>query len=83
MPENWCQETTQYELLERGGWVGSPFSGRQVLRKKVRMFREGSVFPVRPVGQLADVTPPAFRQHRVYRNGIALSLPVRVSQEQT
>ena len=83
MPENWCDETTRYKLLERGGWVGSPFSGRQVLRKKVRMFEEGSVFRMRPVGQLADVTPQEFHQHRVYRNGIALSLPVRVSKEKS
>jgi CRISPR-associated protein Csm4 len=34
----------QYEFVERGGWIGSPFSGRQLRRKSVRMFAEGSVF---------------------------------------
>lgn len=73
-----------YELLERGGWVTSPFSGRQLRRKSVRMFTEGSVFKTVPQGQLANVTPDEFKQngqykpHPIYRNGIALSLPINV-----
>jgi CRISPR-associated protein Csm4 len=69
----------QYELQERGGWIASPSSdGRQLRRQMVQMFTEGSVFPFQPQGKLADVTPPGdrFRDHRVYRSGISLSLPI-------
>jgi CRISPR-associated protein Csm4 len=66
-----------YEIQERGGWIGSPFSGRQLRRKMVRMFTEGSVFDFLPQGQLANVTPINFQKiHNIYRSGISLSLPV-------
>lgn len=76
-------EKASYELLERGGWITSPSSGRQSRRKSVQMFAEGSVFSGIPQGQLADVTPDGFdnpRQggHKIYRSGIALSLPVKI-----
>jgi CRISPR-associated protein Csm4 len=76
-------ENSSYELVERGGWISSPFSGRQLRRQKVRMFVEGSVFTSPPSGQLADVTPREFRTsdgkynpHPIYRNGVSLSLPI-------
>jgi CRISPR-associated protein Csm4 len=75
-----------YELQQRGGWISSPSSdGRQLRRQTVQMFTEGSVFSVRPQGQLADVTPPGdrFRDHRVYRSGISLSLPIRAGEPQS
>jgi CRISPR-associated protein Csm4 len=65
--------TARYALKERGGWVVGP----QVRRKMVRMFAEGSVFPVKPMGSLADVTPDSFRRnHNIYRSGVSLSLPI-------
>jgi CRISPR-associated protein Csm4 len=65
--------TARYALKERGGWVVGP----QVRRKMVRMFTEGSVFPVTPMGSLADVTPESFRRnHNIYRSGVSLSLPI-------
>jgi CRISPR-associated protein Csm4 len=65
--------TARYALKERGGWVVGP----QVRRRMVRMFAEGSVFPVEPMGRLADVTPESFRHnHNIYRSGISLSLPI-------
>ena len=73
-----------YALQERGGWVTSPFSGRQTRRQSVQMFTEGSVFATPPQGRLADVTPAEFIRngqydpHPIYRNGIALSLPINV-----
>ncbi len=67
---------SSYEIIERGGWIGSPFSGQQLRRQKVQMFAEGSVFASIPSGQLADVTPERFNAHRIYRNGISLSLPI-------
>ena len=74
-----------YELQERGGWIASPCSdGRQMRRKAVQMFTEGSVFPSPPSGKLANVTPNGFEQpsrgHKVYRSGIALSLPIKVQE---
>jgi CRISPR-associated protein Csm4 len=71
-----------YELQERGGWIASPASdGRQLRRNAVQMFTEGSVFPICPMGQLADVTPQGFRDHRIYRSGISLSLPIKIYGE--
>ncbi len=71
-----------YELQERGGWIASPCSdGRQLRRQSVQMFTEGSVFPAVPEGKLADVTPRGFRDHKVYRSGISLSLPIKVQGE--
>jgi CRISPR-associated protein Csm4 len=66
--------TARYALKERGGWVVGP----QVRRRMVRMFAEGSVFPVKPTGHLADVTPDSFHNHKIYRSGISLSLPIRL-----
>ncbi|WP_017295919.1 type III-A CRISPR-associated RAMP protein Csm4 [Geminocystis herdmanii] len=67
-----------YEIQERGGWIASPFSGRQLRRKMIRMFTEGSVFSSMPQGELADVTPLDFKKvHTVYRSGISLSLPIQ------
>lgn len=71
-------DTAHYAIQERGGWIASPFSGRQLRRKKVQMFAEGSVFAHKPEGQLADVTPSGFTRHSIYRSGLALSLPVRL-----
>jgi CRISPR-associated protein Csm4 len=78
-------DNASYELQQRGGWLGSPVSdGRQLRRKSVQMFTEGSVFSIVPQGQLADVTPDKpekFLDHQVYRSGISLSLPIKVQEE--
>jgi CRISPR-associated protein Csm4 len=74
--EGMLDKTASYAIQERGGWIASPSSGRQLRRKMVRMFAEGSVFPIAPSGKLADVTPDKFKQHKIYRSGISLSLPV-------
>ncbi|UBF28006.1 type III-A CRISPR-associated RAMP protein Csm4 [Kovacikia minuta CCNUW1] len=70
-----------YELQERGGWIASPCSdGRQMRRQAVQMFMEGSVFPESPIGKLADVTPSGFTDHKIYRSGISLSLPIKAQE---
>ncbi|ELS02936.1 CRISPR type III-A/MTUBE-associated RAMP protein Csm4 [Xenococcus sp. PCC 7305] len=74
-------DNSSYELIERGGWIGSPFSGRQLRRKKIHMFAEGSVFNSQPSGQLALVTPDGFNKHKIYRSGISLSIPINVKPE--
>lgn len=78
VPADMLDDSSSYELLGRGGWICSSFSGRQLRRKNVWMFAEGSVFRERPMGQLADVTPERFKKHSIYRNGISLSLPIKV-----
>jgi|JFJP01.1.fsa_nt_gi CRISPR-associated protein Csm4 len=69
-------ENSSYELQERGGWITS--SSKNQRRKKVIMFAEGSVFREFPRGKLANVTPPEFSQHQIYRSGIAVSLPIKI-----
>jgi CRISPR-associated protein Csm4 len=69
---------TSYDLLRRGGWISSSPSGSQRRRKSIQMFEEGSVFSVKPMGKLANVTPDGFSSHSVYRSGISLSLPIKV-----
>jgi len=69
-------ENSSYELQERGGWITS--SSKNQRRKKVIMFAEGSVFREVPRGKLANVTPPEFSQHQIYRSGIAVSLPIKI-----
>ncbi|WP_323255892.1 type III-A CRISPR-associated RAMP protein Csm4 [Spirulina sp. CCNP1310] len=71
-------KNARYEFQDRGGWVSSSPTGIQERRKKVRMFSEGSVFAFPPQGRLADVTPPRFNAHPVYRSGLALSLPISI-----
>lgn len=79
--EGLITDKTSYEIIERGGWISSSPYGHQKRRKMVRMFAEGSVFPIPPQGKLADVTPPGFKElHSVYRSGISLSLPIKVSE---
>lgn len=72
---------SSYEIQARGGW----FSDGNIRRKMVRMFAEGSVFPIAPQGKLADVTPSqlinkdgTYKTHAIYRSGISLSLPIKV-----
>ncbi len=73
-------DRASYELQERGGWISSPFSGKQQRRKTVQMFLEGSTFTTQPQGKLADVMPIG-AEHPVYRSGIALSIQIKAHQE--
>ncbi len=66
-----------YDIQERGGWIVE----NQLRRQMVRMFSEGSVFQKTPQGKLVDVTPKAFKKHRVYRSGISLSLKIKVQDK--
>ncbi|MFN5747746.1 MAG: type III-A CRISPR-associated RAMP protein Csm4, partial [Pseudanabaena sp.] len=74
-------DNSSYELQERGGWITS--SSKNQRRKKVVMFAEGSVFSEIPKGKLANVTPPEFSQHKIYRSGIAVSLPIKIDLKGT
>ena len=67
----------RYELIGRGGWIYSP-ADRNMRRKFVRMFVEGSVFQTQNglYGDLVPVTPEAFTRHEVFRYGYAFSVPM-------
>ncbi|QTA92069.1 type III-A CRISPR-associated RAMP protein Csm4 [Desulfonema magnum] len=73
-----------YELILRKGWTGSLSVGRQVKRKTVHMFGEGSIFSDEPKGQLADLTPdeemtPQWKgYHNIYRYGYAFAVPIKI-----
>ncbi|WP_414516470.1 type III-A CRISPR-associated RAMP protein Csm4 [Nostoc sp. PCC 9305] len=69
-------DKASYEIQERGGWIGES----QLRRQMVRMFSEGSVFSAPPQGKLVDVKPQEFKKHSIYRNGIGLSIPVKVQE---
>ena len=75
-------QTSSYELLKRSGWVAASPTGMQRRRQSIQMFAEGSVFPFKPGGKLEDVTPEGFTDHRVYRSGISLSLPMKIETEE-
>ncbi|NEP39197.1 MAG: type III-A CRISPR-associated RAMP protein Csm4 [Okeania sp. SIO2H7] len=74
-------KNSSYELLKRSGWIVASPTGVQKRRQSVQMFAEGSVFPFKPEGKLADVTPDGFTAHKVYRSGISVSLPIKIKEE--
>lgn len=74
-------KTSSYELLKRSGWIVASPTGSQKRRQSVQMFAEGSVFPFKPGGKLADVTPDGFTDHPVYRSGISVSLPIKIEED--
>lgn len=68
-----------YEIEDRKGYIYSP-SGQSLRRRSLRMFTEGSVFPSekKRLGKIVDVTPEAFKAHKVYRYGYIFSIPCRL-----
>ncbi len=44
------------------------------------MIKEGAVFPKELKGRLVDVTPEAFKEHRVYRYGIGFTIPIKTEE---
>ena len=73
-----------YNLILRKGWTGSLSVGKQLKRKTVYMFSEGSIFKSRPVGHLLDLTPEDKNKqkifpHHVYRNGFAFTVPMKIN----
>lgn len=80
-PDGVIGDGAAYSLLVRRGWVTSP-EGMSLQRPAVRMLGEGSVLQHpgsgarASYGDLADVTPEALTEHRVWRYGIAFPVPV-------
>jgi len=73
-----------YRLKERGGFICSQDGGRGLRRRPVRLAEEGASAQGAAglAGALVDVTPDAFKAHRVFRSGLAYSVPC-VSYSQT
>ena len=71
-----------YQLVTRKGWCYSSVVPTQMKRQAVTMFSEGSVFRNEPIGTLADVTPPGFSAHNIYRYGIPITLPINIMEEE-
>lgn len=63
-----------YTLRTAGGWAYS-LSDTGQRRHMVRLFAEGSVIKAAVQGCLVDVTPSGFHHHRLYRSGLAYTLP--------
>jgi len=68
-----------YQTVLRKGWIFSTASAKQMKRKTLRMFKEGSIFGNQSTGKLVDVTPPGFDDHKVYRWGKALSVKMTIN----
>lgn len=69
-----------YELEERKGYIFSP-ANRSLRRRSLRLFSEGSVFPgLDRKGTIQDITPDAFKAHRIYRYGLLMSFPCKLEE---
>jgi CRISPR-associated protein Csm4 len=66
----------RYKLITRRGWIYSP-DGMSQRRRAIRMLSEGSLLPQRAVGDVVDVQPTAGFPHRIWRSGLALTIPTR------
>jgi CRISPR-associated protein Csm4 len=64
-----------YELGERSGYIHSKY-GRSLRKKRVRLLQEGSVFSGKISGQIIDLSPDSFQEHKVYLNGKAFLVPL-------
>lgn len=70
-----------YQLVPRQGWCYSSTTPKQMKRKAVMMFGEGSVFGNELKGSVADVTPDGFTAHKLFRYGIPMSLPIKILED--
>lgn len=80
-PENGLDlKDASYGLIERRGWILSPYLKKQYKRKTVTMFSEGSVFSEPVKGHLVDVTPDIWDKegiHPIYRYGFGFTVGVK------
>lgn len=64
-----AKEALSYRRVTRKGWIFSRSSAVQMKRRACKMLAEGSLFKVPIKGQIADVTPSEFTDHKIYRYG--------------
>lgn len=72
---NEVDKLVYYELVERSGYIYSRH-GRPIRKKRVRLLKEGSVFSDRIAGQIIDISPQGFTEHKVLLNGKAFLVPI-------
>ena len=67
-----------FELIERKGFVYSPFSLVEYRKRIVRMFKEGSIFDKKVKGKIETVVKKDKDkfEHNVYRYGKAFLIPI-------
>jgi len=68
-----------YKIIRRGGYIYS-YNAKPYLKKEINLLAEGSVLfsqSEKPEGILVDVTPDIFREHKVYKNGYFIGIPVK------
>jgi len=65
-----------FEIIERSGYIYSPY-GKNIRRKSIRVFKEGSVFSKNKKGRLVDITPSFFKEHKIYRFCYAFTIPLK------
>ncbi len=70
-----------YRTIMRKGWFSSAEKGLSFKRKSCYMISEGSVLKEKPEGVNLDLKPKAFNTHPVYRCGLAMSVPMQLSQD--
>lgn len=64
-----------FELTERSGYIYSQH-GRSFRKKRVRLLKEGSIFSDKITGQIIDIRPEGFMEHKVLLNGKAFLIPI-------
>ncbi|MCK5860990.1 MAG: type III-A CRISPR-associated RAMP protein Csm4 [Candidatus Hydrogenedentes bacterium] len=71
-----------YDCALRGGWIHGT-AGTAHAKHALRMCVEGSVFRnvTEQHGEVRDVTPEKFEDHRVWRSGLAFALPFSHTEE--
>ncbi|MEW6624070.1 MAG: hypothetical protein AB1420_13235 [Bacillota bacterium] len=72
---NEVDKLVYYEFEEKSGYIYSR-NGRSLRRKRTRVIKEGGIFSEKVSGQIIDVSPEAFNEHKVYLNGKAFLIPV-------
>jgi CRISPR-associated protein Csm4 len=82
-PDAWLEEAladrrARYLIVRRDGRVHGALGGLGVPRRSLRLIAPGAVVPDRGpvVGRTREVTPAGFEQHRIYRDGRTLALPL-------
>jgi CRISPR-associated protein Csm4 len=71
------RDAENFDLIERKGFVYSPFSYVEYRKRGVVMFREGSIFNKRVNGDIATVVKKDEVGHDVYRYGKAFLIPLK------
>lgn len=66
-----------YRTVQRKGWFQSQTQEISLKRQSCYMLGEGSILRNKPLGVNLNVAPKAFKDHPVYRCGMALSVPMQ------